>query len=104
MKKAIRQITEWRNAFEKRLREWLEGLSPKARLTVVLVLFSLFAIGCLVMLGTAIYDFGKGKAEMQLEHIRRLELPTRERQVVPFDYGTERNDCETENWIAHETE
>lgn len=100
----IRQITECRNAFEKRLREWLEGLSPKTRLTVVLVMFSLFAIGCLVMLGTAIYDFGKGKEEMQMEHIRRLELPSRERHTVPFDYGTEQEDCENENTIAYEIE
>lgn len=104
MKKTIKRITEWRNAFEKRLREWLEGLSPKARLMTVLILFSSFAIGCLIMLGTAICDFGKGKAKMQLEHIRKFELPSRERQVVPFDYRTERNECETENWIAHETE
>lgn len=104
MKKTIKKITEWRNAFEGRLRGWLEALSPKARLMIVLVLFSLFAVGCLAMLGTAIRDFGKGKEEMPMEHIEQLELPFREQPTILPDYGTEQTDCETLNLIAHETE
>lgn len=104
MKKTIKKITECRNAFEGRLRGWLEALSPKARLMTVLVLFSLFAIGCLAMLGTAICDFGNGKGKMQMEHIEQFELPSREQPTILPDYGTEHPDCETLNLAAHETE
>lgn len=104
MKKTIKKITEWRNAFEERLRGRLEALSPKARLMTVLVLFSLFAIGCLAMLGTAIRDFGKGKGEMRIEHIEQLELPSREQPTILPDYGTEQPDCEMPNLAAYEAE
>lgn len=111
MKKIIRRIIEWRNAFDRRLCRHLESLSPKARLITVFVMFSLFAVGCLVMLGTAIHDFGKGKVQMRMEHIKRLELPSDEHPVIHYDYGTEQPDCETEagmmpaeNLAAYETE
>lgn len=104
MKKTIKKITGWRNAFEGRLRGRLEALSPKARLMTVLVLFSLFAVGCLAMLGTAICDFGKGKGKMQIEHIEQLELPSREQPTILPDYGTEQTDCETPNLAAYEIE
>ena len=104
MKKIIKKIVELRNAFDGRLRRRLEALSPKARLATVLVLFSSFAVVCLVMLGTAIHDFGKGKAPMRIEHIEHLELPSRERQAVPSGYGTERPYCETLKPDANETE
>lgn len=97
MKKTRKRITGWRNAIEGGLRERLESLSPKARLTTVLVMFSLFAAGCLVMLATAVCDFGKGKGQRpEMEHIEKLELPSRERSIVPYDYDAEVPDCETE--------
>lgn len=97
MKKTIKRITGWRDALEGRLRECLESLSPKARLTTVLVMFSLFAVGCFVMLATAVCDFGKDKGQrMEMEHIEKLELPSRERGIVPYDYDVEVPDCETE--------
>ncbi len=104
MKKTIKKIRECRNAFEGRFRGWLEALSPKARLMTVLVLFSLFAIGCLAMLGTAIRDFGKGKGKIRIEHIEQFELPSREQPTILPDYGTEQPDCETLNLIAYEAE
>lgn len=104
MKKTIKKITEWRNAFEGRLRGRLEALPPKARLMTVLVLFLLFAIGCLAMLGTAIRDFGKDSEPMRIEHIGQFELPSREQPTVLPNYGTGQTDCETENLTANETE
>lgn len=104
MKKTIKRITEWRNAFEDRLHKQLEALSPKARLIFILVLFSLFAVCSLAMLGTAISDFGKGKREMRMEHIEKLELPSRERNNPASDYGTENYECETDKSNAYETE
>ena len=86
------------------MRGRLEALSPKARLMTVLVLFSLFAVGCLAMLGTAIRDFGKSKGEMRIEHIEQLELPSREHPTVLPDYGTEQPDCEMPNLAAYEAE
>ena len=70
-------------------------LKPALRLclTAVFVMFSLFTAGCLVMLGTAIHDFGKGSEPMRIEHIEHLELPS-----------LERPDCETPEHDADETE
>lgn len=104
MKKRVEKITRWRENLEMRLRQRLEALPPKARLTIVLVLFSLFAVGCIAMLGSAIYDFGKGKERMRMEHIEKLKLPSRERHTVPYDNETEYADCETDNLDAYETE
>lgn len=105
MKKTVKRIMQWRDAFEKRLRERLEALSPKARLTIVIVMFSLFAAGCIAMLGSAIYDFGKGKGQMLMEHIEKLELQTGRKHAVPYkELETEHTDCETENISDYETE
>ena len=93
MRKTINKITGWRDAIDRRLRSRLEALSPKARLTAVVVMFSLFTAGCLVMHGTAIHDFGKGSETMRIEHIEHLELPS-----------LERPDCETPEHDADETE
>ena len=104
MKKIIKKIVELRNAFDGRLRWRLEALSPKARLMTVLVLFLTFAVCCLVMLATAIHDFGKGKAPMRIEHIEHLELPSRDRTAQPAVHGMERPDCETLKPDTNETE
>lgn len=93
MRKTINKIAGWRDAIDRRLHSRLEALSPKARLTAVVVIFSLFTAGCLVMLGTAIRDFGKGSEPMRIEHIEHLELPS-----------LERPDCETPEHDADETE
>ena len=104
MRKTINKITVWRDAIDRRLHSRLEALSPKASLTAVFVMFSLFTAGCLVMLGTAIRDFGKGSEPMRIEHIGQFELPSREQPTVLPDYGTGQTDCETENLTANETE
>ena len=104
MKKIIKKIVELRNAFDGRLRGRLEALSPKARLMTVLVLFLTFAVCCLVMLATAIHDFGKGKAPMRIENIEHLELPSRERTAQPAVHGMERPDCETLKPDTNDTE
>lgn len=105
MKKTVTKIIQWRDAFDKRLREKLEALSPKTRLTVIIVLFTLFAVGCIAMLGSAIYDFGKGKGDMLMEHIESLELPIGKKRIVPYkELEKEHTDCETENTAVYETE
>ena len=66
-----------------RLRERLDSLPPRTRLKVVLVMFGLFAICSLYMIGSAIVNFGSGKTpEMEVEHIESVKLPTHKGQQV----------------------
>ena len=79
-----------------RLRDRLDSLPPRTRLKVVLVMFGLFAICSLYMIGSAIINFGNGKTpEMEVEHIESVKLPTHKGQQVvnqtDFSHG-ERED------------
>lgn len=66
-----------------RLRDRLDSLPPRTRLKVVLVMFGLFAICSLYMIGSAIVNFGSGKTpEMEVEHIESVKLPTHKGQQV----------------------
>ena len=44
-----------------RLRDRLDSLPPRVRLKVVLVMFGLFALCSLYIIGSAIINFGNGK-------------------------------------------
>lgn len=73
-----------------RLRDRLDSLPPRTRLKVVLVIFGLFAICCLYMIGSAIMNFGSGKTpEMEVGHIESVKLPTYKGQQVvnPMDFS-----------------
>ena len=60
-----------------RLRDRLDSLPPRVRLKVVLVMFGLFALCSLYMIGSAIINFGNGKtSNIEVEHIESVKLPT----------------------------
>ena len=73
-----------------RLRDWLDSLPPRVRLKVVLVMFGLFAICSLYMIGSAIINFGSGStSNIEVEHIESVKLPSdKGRQVInPTDFS-----------------
>ena len=61
----------------------LDSLPPRVRLKVVLVMFGLFALCSLYMIGSAIINFGNGKtSNIEVEHIESVKLPTDKGQQV----------------------
>lgn len=67
------------NVYEKMkgvLRQRLECLSPKARLRLVVSVFTAFAVCCVFQFVTAIVNFGTDKAaEYDMRHIESVSLP-----------------------------
>ena len=65
------------------LRDRLDSLPPRIRLKVVLVMFGLFTICSLYMIGSAIVNFGNGKtSNIEVKHIESVKLPTDKGQQV----------------------
>jgi len=76
-------IQEKVNGMKGRLRDRLDSLPPRVRLKVVLVMFGLFALCSLYMIGSAIINFGNGKtSNIEVEHIESVKLPTDKGQQV----------------------
>ena len=70
MENPIKTIQEKVNGMKGRLRGRLDSLPPRVRLKVVLVMFGLFALCSLYMIGSAIINFGNGKtSNIEVEHI-----------------------------------
>ena len=83
MENPIKAIQVKVEGVKERLRDRLDSLPPRTRLKVVLVMFGLFAICSLYMIGSAIVNFGSGKTpEMEVEHIESVKLPTHKGQQV----------------------
>lgn len=81
MENPIKTIQEKVNGMKGRLRDRLDSLPPRVRLKVVLVMFGLFALCSLYMIGSAIINFGNGKtSNIEVEHI--VKLPTDKGQQV----------------------
>lgn len=93
MKKLIERLNEWTDRQDERLRVWLEALPERTKLVVVLVIFSLFAIGALFTFGAALYQIGRENGRrIEIEHIERFNLPQKQDSINLFDhydYGTE---------------
>ena len=90
MENSIKTIQVRVEGMKGRLRDRLDSLPPRVRLKVVLVMFGLFAICSLYMIGSAIINFGSGKTpEMEVEHIESVKLPTHKGQQVinPIDFS-----------------
>lgn len=78
-----------------KLRHRLESLSPKARLRLVVSVFSLFALCSLYMIGSAIIGFGSGGKGTDIGHIEILDLPKKQEVINIYNdigngKGTER--------------
>jgi len=56
MRKLIERLNEWTERQDERLRVWLAALPERTKIIVVLVIFSLFAIGALFTFGAALYQ------------------------------------------------
>lgn len=83
MENPIKTIQEKVNGMKGRLRDRLDSLPPRMRLKVVLVMFGLFALCSLYMIGSAIINFGNGKtSNIEVEHIESVKLPTDKGQQV----------------------
>ena len=89
MENPIKTIQEKMEGIKGRLRDRLESLPPRVRQKVVLVMFGLFALCSLYMIGSAIINFGSSStSNIEVEHIESVKLPTdKGRQVInPKDF------------------
>ena len=89
IRKLINQVNEW---LEDKLRSIVRPLSPDARVIVILTMLLLFGGLSIYMTVSSIYNMGKKSGqEMQIEHIKRLELEHTQKadsinQINRFDY------------------
>lgn len=99
MRKLIERLGKWTDNQDERLRTWLEALPQRTKLAVVLVIFSLFAIGALFTFGAALYEIGRESGrQIEIEHIRQLDLRQQQDSINLFkyyDYETERTEQES---------
>ena len=93
MRKLIERLNEWTERQDERLRVWLAALPERTKIIVVLVIFSLFAIGALFTFGAALYQIGRENGrQIEIEHIEQFNLPQKQDRINLFnhyDYGTE---------------
>lgn len=83
MENPIKTIQEKMEGMKGILRDRLDSLPPRIRLKVVLVMFGLFTICSLYMIGSAIVNFGNGKtSNIEVKHIESVKLPTDKGQQV----------------------
>jgi len=79
MKKAINNLREnLRGRIEEALRKACGRITPSKRMMVIVVASVLFAVGCIWMTTSAIYNMGKQRELRQFEemqHIKSLLLP-----------------------------
>lgn len=81
------------------LRHKLEGLSPKARLRLVVAASAVLALCSLCTIGTAVCGFGSGGNGPDIGHIEKLDLPKRQEVINLYNnmkYG-KRNGTESED-------
>ena len=87
MKKLIERLNEWAERQDERLRVWLAVLPERTKIIVVLVIFSLFAIGALFTFGAALYQIGRENGrQIEIEHIERFNLPQKQDSIHLFNH------------------
>ncbi len=79
----------WRNPkgrLTTRLKCVCESMPPKQRLTVVSLMLTVFVLTAFFVFGHACYKIGLGKAQkpVEIEHIRPIELPKDNNDVIPL--------------------
>ena len=79
----------WRNPkgrLTTRLKCVCESIPPKQRLTVVSLMLTVFVLTAFFVFGHACYKIGLGKAQkpVEIEHIRPIELPKDNNDVIPL--------------------
>ena len=72
-------LTTVRDRIEDGLRSMLGRITPDGRVVLILVMLLLFGVGSIYMTVSSIYNMGKKNGQqMQIEHIRQLELEYRQ--------------------------
>ena len=75
-KKGLTTVRDW---IEDGLRSMLGRITPDGRVVLILVMLLLFGVGSIYMTVSSIYNMGrKNGQQMQIEHIRQLELEYRQ--------------------------
>lgn len=69
-----------------RLKGACESMPPKQRLTVVSLMLTVFVLTAFFVFGHACYKIGLGKAQkpVEIEHIRPINLPSENNNVIPL--------------------
>lgn len=85
------KLHDGKRRLSSRVKERLDGLSPKTRKKMVLAMLAIFATLALYTFGKAVYDIGKDRGrQIELEHIKDFELPEQIKNLVtPYADGTE---------------
>ena len=79
-----------------RLKSYLDGLPPKTRRRIVLVMFAIFAALALHTFGKAVHDIGRSDgSRMRIDHAGQVELfvkPDKNNSFTPYYnmYGTDK--------------
>ena len=92
MKKMFVKIKE---SVEEKLRKLCAGLSPEKRVSAIVVLAALFAIGNFYMIFRAIHDIGREDAKQEIIKIEPLNIP----DFVPADTLSDRKIREMEEFF-----
>lgn len=71
-----------------RIKNWCDSLPDKRRTTLVFALFGAFILTAFLLFGNACYKIGARQArnQIEIEHIRSLELPERSEEDVMEAY------------------
>ncbi len=73
-------ITTVSDRLENGLRSLLGRITPDGRVVIILVMLFVFGAGSIYMTLSSIYNMGKKSGrQMQIEHIKRLELEHRQK-------------------------
>lgn len=92
----------WRNPkgrLTTRLKGACELMPPKQRISVVSLMLTVFVLTAFFVFGHACYKIGLGKAQksVEIEHIRPINLPSENNNVIPLtpsDYDNSRMESE----------
>ena len=84
MKERLKEVWYW---FEDKLKDLCGELTPDKQITVILIMLLVLVVGNLYFTFSTIYNWGKDsekKEQMEIEHIRQLELEQERKDVYDF--------------------
>lgn len=84
MKERLKEVWYW---FEDKLKDLCGELTPDKQITVILIMLLVLVVGNLYFTFSTIYNWGKDsekKEQMEIEHIRQLELEQEKKDIYDF--------------------
>lgn len=84
MKERLREVRYW---IEDKLKDLCGELTPDKRIVIILIMLLILTIGNLYFTFSTIYNWGKDsekKEQMEIGHIRQLELEQERKDVYDF--------------------